>query len=124
MPLLRIITTIILVMLSLSACNSQYEDRIYPKPKHTGLPITDYYHEITFAIFMKTIMSDSYNGKECSMYVTLNRQGKVTDIDNVEGFTPLCEAGMAAVFSAEIPAPPDDKTYASFKRFPVVFQMP
>ncbi|EKF65350.1 tolA family protein [Serratia plymuthica A30] len=56
------------------------------------------------------------------MSISLNRQGKVTDINNVEGFTPLCEAGMTAVFSAEIPVPPDEKTYTTFKKLVIVFQ--
>ncbi|AHY06782.1 cell envelope biogenesis protein TolA [Serratia plymuthica] len=117
MPLLRNATTALLAVLSLTACNSNY-----PEPKRTGVAITDYYHDVTNAILTETIIKDSYYGQECSMSISLNRQGKVTDINNVEGFTPLCEAGMTAVFSAEIPAPPDEKTYTTFKKLVIVFQ--
>jgi membrane protein involved in colicin uptake len=70
MPLLRNATTALLAVLSLTACNSNY-----PEPKRTGVAITDYYHDVTNAILTETIIKDSYYGQECSMSISLNRQG-------------------------------------------------
>lgn len=58
MPLLRIATTALLAALSLTACNSNY-----PEPKRAGVAITDYYHDVTYAIRMETIIKDNYYGQ-------------------------------------------------------------
>lgn len=58
---------------------------------------------------------ERFSGKVCDIKVSLNRSGKVTHITAVGGYPPLCEAGIKAIKSADIPAPPDEETYLVFK---------
>lgn len=88
----------------------------------SGSKVESYLSLIRQAIQLHMFEPERFSRKTCDFKITLDRSGKVTSITAVDGYPPLCEAGVRAIKAADIPAPPDDETYQVFKSSIIEFK--
>ncbi len=73
-----------------------------------------YLVQVQKAIFAKIDQPQSYQGQQCSVRVTLQRDGKVQNPTVEHGDPAFCAQIMSALKEVKIPPAPDEKTYQTF----------
>ncbi|WP_337263062.1 MULTISPECIES: cell envelope integrity protein TolA [unclassified Serratia (in: enterobacteria)] len=113
-------------MMLVSACSTNTRKKqLPPAAKESALlaeRLQVYIRDLTEAIERKLYRLKSFEGKECDVSFSMDRNGTVINISAIEGYQPLCEAGIKAIKNAEIPAPPDDEVYKHFQRLVISFK--
>lgn len=84
--------------------------------------ITSYATKIKHAIEEKMYRPESYKGQKCTVRLLLGRDGLVMSATAENGNPELCHAALEAIRKAEIPPPPDAKTWQVFKNIPLDFK--
>lgn len=105
-------------LLFIFACSTNTKNKPTELPLQKSEPIqskiTLYLRSIQEVIQRQLFLEDDFRGKTCEVRIKMSRNGKINDMQ-AEGYQPLCDAAVKAIQNAEIPVPPDDETYESFK---------
>lgn len=78
-----------------------------------------YAEKVRSAIQAKLYDGEQYQGKYCTLRLSLERSGKVQSAKAEGGDSALCQAVLSAVKAAEMPALPNDEIYELFKNVPI-----
>lgn len=85
--------------------------------------VTAYAAEFRNAVQAKMYGADMYAGKNCVLQISMQRDGKINDVNAQGGDPALCQAALKAVQVAEIPAPPTDEIYNKVKNAQLDFAL-
>ncbi|EKS6607578.1 cell envelope integrity protein TolA [Enterobacter hormaechei] len=83
----------------------------------------NYGEQIQQAITEQLFEADHYQGKQCTVRISLLRDGMVMNATAEKGDPELCQAALSAVTRAKIPPAPDEKTWQTFKNVPLNFAL-
>jgi len=83
--------------------------------------IASYATKIKRSIEEKIYRPESYKGQKCTVRLLLGRDGLVMSATAENGNPELCNAALEAIRKAEIPPPPDAKTWQVFRNTPLDF---
>lgn len=78
--------------------------------------------EIQQAVQQKMYLKDDFYGKRCDMKLKLSNNGSISDVTEVDGYQPLCNAALKAAKSAKMPTFPDGETYKRLKTLILTFR--
>ncbi|HHG8773190.1 TPA: cell envelope integrity protein TolA, partial [Raoultella planticola] len=84
--------------------------------------ISAYASRIQAAITKKLDQPERYKGKECTIHLLLQRNGRVMAATVNNGDAELCKAAISATARAQIPAAPDEETYHTFSNILIDFR--
>ncbi|HAT1636423.1 TPA: cell envelope integrity protein TolA [Raoultella planticola] len=84
--------------------------------------VSRYLMQVRTAIFAKIDRPQSYQGQQCSVRLTLQRDGKVQNPTVAHGDPAFCAKIISALQEAKIPPAPDEETYQTFNNAVVDFR--
>jgi colicin import membrane protein len=106
----------VLAALALAGC-------AHKAPAAKGDTLTGYAIEVQHAIQQAMHVPEKFAGKRCVLQLDMQRDGAINSVAAQGGDAELCEAAIAAVKKAEIPAPPTDEIYEKIKNVKLDFAL-
>ena len=125
MPSRRITPLLLLLPFLLAACAGGNQQKPIPPERHQAefSKTQNYGEQIQQAITAQLFEADRYQGKQCTVRISLLRDGMVMNAMAEKGDPELCQAALSAVTRAKIPPAPDEQTWQTFKNVPLNFAL-
>ena len=123
MPIRRITPLLVLLPFLLAACAGGNQQKPMPPERHQAeFPKPQNYGEqIKQAVTEQIADISSYRGKQCTVRISVLRDGMVMNATAEKGDPELCQAALSAVTRAKIPPAPDEHAWQTFKNAPLDF---